>query len=143
MGFIAMHNYTELQTNRKGEIAKVKADVPNKGQAVPVAHMRIRVTEGMENEYFTLDKWMKIVASKGNEYEVNGRYEFPEGSGNWTKPRSVKLSPNGSGDDLNVKKGDKEWTTYHLASGLAEAFALVAQQTLVANENFRNLKDKR
>ena len=110
MGFIAMHNYTELQKNKEtGKLSKVTKEVPTKGQSVPVAHMRVRVSEGTENEYFTLDKWVKIVASRGNEYEVNGKYEFPEGSGRMTKPRSVKLSSNGSGDDLAVKKDDREW----------------------------------
>ena len=140
MGFISIDTWTSLQTDRNGKVVKVSKDGPNKGQPVPIAELRVRVTEGASSEVFTLDKWRKVVMSKGNEFQINS--EFVAKNGNKVPSRSVKLSPNGVGDDLRVKKGDGEWTIYHLQSGLAEAFASVCEQTEIASENWQNVKGK-
>ena len=86
-----------------------------------------------------MDKWRKLVSSKGNEFQING--EFLSKSGQKIPSRSVILAPNGSGDDLKVRKGEGEWTTFHLQSGLAEAFSSVCEQTEIANENWRNIRE--
>jgi hypothetical protein len=138
MGFIAIDTWTSLQTNSKGEIAKIK-DGDRKGQAVPVAELRVRITEGSSSEVFTLDKWRKLVSSKGNEFQINGA--FTSRTGQVIPARSVCLSTNGMGDDLRVRKGEGEWITFHLQSGLAESFASVCEQTEIAAENWRNIKD--
>ena len=139
MGYISMDTWTSLQTDREGKIVKVtKEGAVNKGQPVPIAELRVRVTEGDNTELFTLDKWRKVVMTKGNEFQINSA--FTAKNGNRVPARIVKLSPNGIGDDLSVKKGDEEWTTYHLQSGLAESFASVCEQTEIASENWQNIK---
>ncbi len=144
MGFISIDAWIKLQENKDKTGLAVISSGKNKGKNVPVADLRVRISEEGKYEVFTLDKFVKIVSAKGNEYQVNSRYEFPEKSGNFVPSRIVKLASNGVGDELMVRKGDEKWTTYQLASGLVEAFALVCQQTIVANENFRNRKeDKR
>ena len=129
-----------MQTDKNGKIVKVAKEGANKGQPVPIAELRVRVSEGENSEVFTLDKWRKVVMAKGNEFQINS--EFVAKNGNRVPSRSVKLSSNGIGDDLRVKKGDGEWTTYHLQSGLSEAFASVCEQTEIASENWKNIRGK-
>ena len=140
MGFISIDTWTYLQETKDKKGLAVIEKGPKKGQPVPQADLRVRVTEGENTEVFTLDKWRKVVMSKGNEFQINS--EFVAKNGNKVPSRSVKLSPNGVGDDLRVRKGDGEWTTYHLQSGLAEAFASVCEQTEIASENWQNVKGK-
>ena len=44
MGFISIYTWTSLQRDRNGKVVKVSKDGPNKGQPVPIAELRVRVT---------------------------------------------------------------------------------------------------
>ena len=142
MGYISIDAWSDFQTDKKGNIS-IASRGKHKGKPVPVAELRVRVAEGESNtELFTLDKWRKVVMSRGNEFQVNSSFTSKK-DGRFVPARTVKLSSNGSGDELRVKTGDGEWTTYHLQSGLVEVFASVCEQTLLAEENWKNLHPNR
>tara|TARA_Y100000593_G_C4160788_1_gene261913 strand:+ start:48 stop:494 length:447 start_codon:yes stop_codon:yes gene_type:complete len=138
MGYISMDAWSDFQTDNDGNIS-IASRGKHKGKPVPISSIRVRVSEGENNtELFTLDKWRKVVMSRGNEFQVNSAFTSKL-DGKYIPARTVKLSSNGSGDELRVKTGDGEWTTYHIQSGLVETFASVCEQTLLADENWKNL----
>ena len=134
MGFISIDTWRDLAKDSKGKVIQDK-----NGNPIPTADLRIRVSEGDVTETFTLDKWWKVVASKGNEFQINSEFTSNK-TGQQIAGRSVKLIANGVGDELHVIKGGGNRTTFTLKSGLAEAFAQVAEQTEIASENWRNLR---
>ena len=101
--------------------------------------MRVRVSEGENTETFTLEKWQKVVASRGNTFQINSEFTSKK-TGQTIAGRSVQLIANGVGDELHVIKGGGNRTTFTLKTGLAESFANVCEQTELASENWQNMK---
>ena len=74
MGYISIDAWSDFQTDKKGNIS-IASRGKHKGKPVPVAELRVRVAEGESNtELFTLDKWRKVVMSRGNEFQVNSSF---------------------------------------------------------------------
>ena len=134
MGFIAVDTWRDLAKDNKGKVINDK-----NGNPIPTADLRIRVSEGDNTETFTLDKWRKVVASRGNTFQINSEFTSAK-TGQNISARSVQLVANGVADELHVIKGGGNRTTFSLKSGLAESFADVCEQTELASENWRNIK---
>ena len=134
MGFIAIDTWRDIAKDNKGKIINDK-----NGNPIPTADLRIRVSEGENTETFTLDKWRKVVASRGNTFQINSEFTSAK-TGQNISARSVQLVANGVADELHVIKGGGNRTTFSLKSGLAESFADVCEQTELASENWRNIK---
>ena len=134
MGFIAIDTWRDLAKDSKGKIIQDK-----NGNPIPTADLRVRVSEGENTETFTLDKWRKVVASRGNTFQINSEFTSKK-TGQNIAGRSVQLIANGVGDELHVIKGGGNRTTFTLKTGLAESFANVCEQTELASENWQNMK---
>lgn len=134
MAFIAFDTWRDFLKDKTGKVVKGK-----NGDPVPIADLRIRVSEGEETETFKLDKWRLIVASRGNVFRINSDFTSTTTSKD-IPARSVKLVANGIADELNVIKGDGSKTIFFLKPGLAESFAVVCEQTELSAENWRNTK---
>ena len=132
MGFIAVDTWRYFLKDGKGKVVKGK-----NGDPVPIADLRIRVSEGENTETFSLDKWRQIVASRGNTFQINSEFHSTA-TGKDIPARSVQLVANGVADELNVMKSDEGKITFYLKTGLAESFADVCEQTELASEDWRN-----
>ena len=145
MANLSMDVWSYLQTNKQGDVS-VASKGENKGKNVPMARLRVKVSEGELSDIFTMEAFTNMFHSEGSEYCVNNEFTPEKGKnkGKLTPARYAKFSSNGSDEMIQVRRGDGEWTTYNLQAGITQQFANVCKFTQISMRDKENrIKEKK
>jgi len=130
MSYISMDIFSEVRGEDKN-----KPEKRDDGKYKIKAELRGRVNEGDDKNSYSISNWRQIVAARGNKFVINETYTNDK-----TKEtiigRSALLQSNGDGQDYLIveKEGDPK-RTYNFTTGLADAFALVCEQSEIAQRS--------
>ena len=130
MSYISMDIFSEVRGEDKN-----KPEKRDDGKYKIKAELRVRVNEGDKKSSFSMSNWRQIVAARGNKFIINASYISAE-TKKTIEGRAAFLQSNGDGqDNLIVEVDGEPRKSYNFPTGLADAFALVCEQSEIAQRS--------